>query len=604
MITDRESQIDIILDVIGRKDKPAVRHQHYERVVKLAELYRKLATGENLDDLLQQIVTRESDEAFAQRVKITKHVCPSILASTRLFFQKVSRSRPLKNELIPKETGTADSMEALSAVINRYTAEKSLDQFLEEVKVALNYIDPNAWLITEFVTSDDGVVAPYTWIAYSQQAVDFSYDDNGNLQYLVVMQDYNEKEKKYFGYFGEMAMTFTPLEDVAFTIPEWKISEVVYDGEYIQVYRKGDTFFRIDEYEMGASVVPAIRPGYIYDDVTNRETYVSVFHMTVPLLEKTLKVNSELDFSMAAMAFPQRFAYVPNCTDPNCVKGTNQTTNQPCSVCGGTGKQKVHTTAMDTVEVALPDNKEEMYDLEKMLAYKSPPIDLLKFDDDYLDKLKVSVHKTMFNADLFTRTQVSETATEKNLERDNLDDTLYPFARRYQQVRIFITELIAEYMKAPLYEVAFVMPTRFNLRTLGELMSDLQIAKNAGASQTTLAAIEDDINSILYADRPEELKRIQVKQFFNPFRGNTTEQAAVVIANNRTTKYNAILYSNLESIFSELEAENYKPWLYDMEYALIKQKLDVKVAEYIARIEAEKPAPVIPFGMLNESNVE
>jgi hypothetical protein len=41
-----------------------------------------------------------------------------------------------------------------------------------------------------------------------------------------------------------------------------------------------------------------------------------------------------------------------------------------------------------------------------------------------------------------------------------------------------------------------------------------------------------------------------------------------------------------------------------MEYSLIKQKLDAKVAEYIARIEAEKPAPVIPFGMLNENNDE
>ena len=90
---------------------------------------------------------------------------------------------------------------------------------------------------------------------------------------------------------------------------------------------------------------------------------------------------------------------------------------------------------------------------------------------------------------------------------------------------------------------------------MSELMRELREAKDANASTSTIAKIEDDINEKLYADQPYDLKVIRIKNSFNPFRGYKEETINLLISQNLTTKYNATLYANLESIFNELEQE-------------------------------------------------
>ena len=130
---------------------------------------------------------------------------------------------------------------------------------------------------------------------------------------------------------------------------------------------------------------------------------------------------------------------------------------------------------------------------------------------------------------------------------------------------------------------------------MSELMRELREAKDANASTSTIAKIEDDINEKLYADQPYDLKVIRIKNSFNPFRGYKEETINLLISQNLTTKYNATLYANLESIFNELEQEI--PDLYEMSYQVILAKVKEKVALYMEQMEGEKPKPpVLNFG--------
>ena len=132
-----------------------------------------------------------------------------------------------------------------------------------------------------------------------------------------------------------------------------------------------------------------------------------------------------------------------------------------------------------------------------------------------------------------------------------------------------------------------------------EMMRELQTAKDANASTSTIAKIEDDINEKLYADQPYDLKVIRIKNSFNPFRGYKEETINLLISQNLTTKYNATLYANLESIFNELEQEI--PDLYEMSYQVILEKVKEKVALYMEQMEGEKPKPpVLNFGQEEE----
>jgi hypothetical protein len=215
-------------------------------------------------------------------------------------------------------------------------------------------------------------------------------------------------------------------------------------------------------------------------------------------------------------------------------------------------------------------------------------IELLNFQQDFLERCKKNIHAMMFNADLFTREEVSVTATEKILETDNMNDTLYPFARHYSSVWEFVVTDIATLTDLGQgLIVQHKFPNDFKMKGLTELMTELKMAKDA-ASTSTIAAIEDDINEILYSDRPDALKEIKIKNLINPFRGYSEADIRFIISQGNVPIYQRTLWENFESIFQDLESENPDPWLFDLKYDLILEKVKAKTEEYIALIAGEQ----------------
>ena len=150
----------------------------------LAEKYYKLKTGDGIEELLHQIETRVTDEEFKQIKKIYKSIIPSTLNSTKLPFQKAARKQPIVSEIEYPEESDSKELE-LEEYIGTYWGNKSLEEFLEYAYIDYNYIDPNAFLITEFGDFDPRVekASPYPFIASSEEAVMFDYQ-NELLQYL------------------------------------------------------------------------------------------------------------------------------------------------------------------------------------------------------------------------------------------------------------------------------------------------------------------------------------------------------------------------------------------------------------------------------------
>jgi hypothetical protein len=253
---------------------------------------------------------------------------------------------------------------------------------------------------------------------------------------------------------------------------------------------------------------------------------------------------------------------------------------------------------MDIITLALPKNPEEMVDLDNMLVYKAPPIELLTFQKDYIEYLKISVQNMLFNADPLSRSEVTQTATEVVNKTDNLNDTLYPFAQHYSSVWEFVVKDIATFTDLVNgLIVQFKFPNDFKMKSLQELMFDLKSAKDSTASSSTIAAIEDDINELLYSDRPDDLKRIRIKNNLNPYRGNSEADVKFIISQNNVPLYTRTLWENFESIFQDLEQEHESPWLYDMNENAIRELVKAKTEEYVKTIKAETPEPVInqPF---------
>jgi len=570
---DKKEGLELLKEIIGEE----IVHQDYDRVTKLRDHYYKLKTGDGIEDLLHRIETRVTEEEFDQIKRIYRSIIPSTLNSTKLPFEKAARKQPIVRKIDYEGDAESKKLE-LEKYIQSYWGDKSLEEYLEYAFIDYNYIDPNAFLITEFSNFNNKKekAKPYPFIASSAEAIMFKYQ-NEILQYLVVKLPikFMDGETERDGF--KFTMYLGPDTIV--------LSEVAESTEAVKIKSK---YYKLTYFQPKTDKVPALRFGFLRDDQTKGRTFVSVFHCVLELLEKTLKIDSELDLSTAMTAFPQRFAYVTPCNNHGCNKGYFPD-GKECPVCHGTGTQPFHKGTQDIITLALPNDPARMIDLENMLVYKGPPIELLQFDSDYLEKLEKKVQSKMFNADLYTRAEVSTTATEKILETDNLNDTLYPFARNYSITWEFVVKDIATF--TDLSEGIILQhkfPNDFKFKTIQQLMEELQTAKNAGASTSTIAAIEDDINEILYSDRPEALKEMRIKNQINPFRGYSEANIRFIISQDNVPKYSSTLWENLESIFQDLEVENTNPWLYDLSYDLIVQKVREKTAEYIKLIADEK----------------
>jgi hypothetical protein len=591
---DNVKGLELLVKIV---DKETV-HEDYKRVTGLAEKYYKLKTGDGIEDLLQKIETRVTVEEFDMIKSIYRSIIPSTLNSTKLPFLKAARKQPIVRQIDYDDQADAKKSE-LEEYIGKYWGDKSLEKYLEYAYVDYNYIDPNAFLITEFDQFDNKIekASPYPFIADAEQAIMFEYK-NEILEYLVV-----KLPNKYMDSGEEKTGTKYTMYLGMDTIVLSQIANKISDNEVIEL--RG-MYFEVLYFTPKNEKVPAIRFGFLRDEQTKGRTFVSLFHAVIGFLEKTLKIDSELDLACAMVAFPQRFMYVSPCDAPGCNHGLLPDHITHCPVCLGTGQQQAHKGTQDIITLTLPRGKDydysNMMDLEKMLVYKFPPIELLTFQKEYLEYLKKSVHSMMFNADLYTRSEVQTTATEKILETDNMNDTLFPFTRQYSSIWEFVVKDIATFtdLSQGLY-LQYKFPYDLKFKSLNDLMIDLKAAKDAGASTSTISAIEDDINEILYSDRPEALKEMKIKNNINPFRGYSAENIRFIISQGNTTLYNRTLWENMESIFQALEFEHEKPWLYDLSETLIRELVQKKTQEYILLINGEKQAEYDQFIAPNEA---
>jgi hypothetical protein len=583
------------LEYLPKVIEKDIRHVDYERVSKLASKWFAYYTGSGLDALLQQVTSTETKEEYEQRILLTKHITPSVLNSTKLPFNKVTRKQPKFK--IDYEKTDEKKVSEIKEYIDTFNGNRSLQEYLEILFVDYNYHDPNAWLIVEFEPNDPTRKAqPYPFVASAKEAIDFKFD-NSILDYLIIMLpieymegDEKQKGSKYTLYAGNetivmqnVASDYMPVEGQTLTI----INGRKYITDIYTVRTKTDPDLR----------PAAIRFGYITDPETKHKTYLSIFNCAMPYLEKTLKVNSELDQSMAMVAFPQRYQYEQPCNNEGCYKGQMTHNGSTCPVCNGRGTTSSHSGTQQIKTLPLPSSKEEMIDLAGLEVTKTPPIDLLTFDNEYIKQLKIDIQTTIFNIDLIAKSEVSTTATEQLLSRDNMNDTLFPFARKYSEIWKTCVYFIAVYTDnvktiangKPDIIIEHKFPYDFKLKTLSELMADLKTAYDSNASTATIAAIEDDINDILYYDRPDELKKIRTINKFNPFRGQTPDDVRMNIAVNNVSKYDQVLYSNISNIFTELEAESTDVWFYDLDDAKIYEAVKRKTEEKMQILEDEQP---------------
>ena len=645
-----EEAILLTQDMINTRAK----HQDYERVVDLADKYMKFSTGEKIGSLLIHFVPREDPALFTQRMALTKSITPSIASAIQNPYNQALRIKNVREDIKVKNEQRLVTIQQMMKEFYGAKRKKvtGLKTWMDTRFRSLTFTDPNSWVVAEWDTppNDRTPIKPRPFEVPASWAYNFS-NVNGELKWLWVNQPIVYKTIRPAGVpvaqvGSKLAPQITPIvgpgaliastarvippsgptvpdKDGAIKAPgeRWTL----YDEDLTLVYEQVDpVYLEKIGYKMAANemlvninkvyyiqrsaepkvgYVPAFRIGYVTDPFTQDRTCVNPWHQALPFFQKSLKTVSEQDITMTLHTFPQKYQYVSKCMglsrEVKCRDGRIPNTNDTCTVCKGTG-YKIHTTGQDVVYLPMPDGPEDMIDLEKLSAYKAPPIETVRFQNEYVLQLEQQALRAVFSSSVIVRAagpaQGSNpvTATQADIDIQGVYNAIEGFTEKYSEVtREFIT-LFGVLAGEPLEDISVTheFPADLKMKTVLMLLADLKASTDAGAPQFLVQSINDDLANLTYAGDPKGLLMYRVKTAFMPFIGKGREEIALAIGSQYVPKEAKVLYMNFDQIFTEILEED--PSFYDKDTRTQNEAVKKKVAEYMARLEAQTPTMDLP----------
>ena len=592
-----------------KKKSSNKKHADYQRTVDLAKEYKAHVSGVGIDDYLKRFAKREDEEMFEQRKRLTNSISQSVASSLQKPFYKVARNKNVKKKFTLKGDKTRE--EIVQKMISGFygTNElntKGLDFWLKNRFIELTFTDPNAFVVIEWEAKPENVpLEPYPYEVNSIDAYDYIYK-HGVLNELFTRQsetiiyldkDGAEKEKVVDAF--TLYEIGSSLKVVEYCPKYFEAKGIVIDETRQVTFVENEIHFIATYNETNLDFIPAFRVGYIRDTATDGRTFVNPFESAMPYFRKALKAVSELDLSITLHTFPQKLQYVTKCKGKGtkkCNNGMVSGTQTVCSECKGSGLQ-IHTSGQDTIYFPLPDTPDEMFDLDKILVYKQPPIDLIKFQDDYVRNLKKDAHLSVYNSNMFLAEdpQFAKTATEVNTNTQGIFDTLFPYTEKFSEVwktavKVFVR--LSGFLTD--FELIHIFPTDLEIKTVAVLMAELKLANESEAPSYFRDAILEEIaNQVYEGDELGREKHFTRHKFF-PFSGKTETEIQFLMASPYVSNFTKVLYANFEAIFTDIEKA--VPNFYKLNYNLQWEKLNEFVKPYLEEINSQNEPLRIDFG--------
>lgn len=598
-----------------------VRHDNYEHVKCLAEKYLTFATGYNIEDQLERYFGRETEDQFKVRKKITIVNTADILNSCVQPMYKVLRT-PATKEMSwgdNKEEKTHEEAERkIEALAKNFFGENDVEFYLQKRLPDLDKIDPNSFIVVEFAgkktTTENTIPQPYPFEVNSKEAINYFYR-NGILQWLFVRNESTMLDKDGKPTASEIIYAYMFNHNVkatqihADTVNEWKTANSNYvaisevqdfnalqeDTLYLyQTDEKSDAarFYVLQVFNHKFGFVPAKMVGTKTDPITRDTTTVPLIHSACCYLDDSIQTMSEFSITKRMHAFPQKYQYLPKCEgtpEKSCYKGKVPGGDTDCEVCKGTGVA-VHTSSADIIGIRMPDDMKDIVNLDFISTYKSPPIDLVKFQKEFgFDELKKYAVAAVYNGTSAKQTQVVKTATEAQLDYESTYDALKPFANQYSSFYEFFYKCfatLADYGKGFVYTHKF--PNDFNMESIEYLIALLKEIATSQSSAHIRKAVQQKIYRKIYIDEPETLKKIEIQDKFFPFNGKSETEIQFIIANNLCTDYSRVLYSNFDFIFQKIESVYADKQInfYEMTDLLQRAEVETQVNELIKEVQS------------------
>ena len=522
-------------------------HPGYAWTVEYGSELKAYFGGVNLDKYMRIFTRRESDELFLQRKEITAEVQSALGMMLEKPVAKIERSNWKQYVVVDNDDG-GKKAKALNRNFLSAFGSKGLFPYCFERVRYWNIYDPNCFTVVEWKDFDNSKAnaKPYPFEVTAEMAVDFQYKQS-ELMYLCCRQEVEQYEDGT-KYKLERLTMYRPLQTVVLQELPPRLAQAYISKRNLPGKNEmfpGDTpipsgyLVQIDNriYEAvipiphGYPKTPAVRTGYIDNPIDDGATKLSIFHAALPFAKKLLKTNSEVDLTAALVASPIPIRFADKCGAKDCING-ERSDGSACQVCGGTGRKKRPTSVQEEITVDMPDTKDELIvDLAGMLAYIHFPPEaaalLISLWDKWIEKANLAV----YNSELTTKSEVAQTARFHSRAEQGVNDALWPYSNHISSVCAELSRAIASAVKVSGGMAKPIIPANLRFETVYDLFDELTAARAAGASTDACAILQLRIMEVMLQDDPEALRRAQIDDQHNPFRGMTEAQIIVALNN-------------------------------------------------------------------------
>ena len=547
---------------------------------------------------------RESDELFLQRKEITAEVQSALGMMLEKPVAKIERSNWKQYVVVDNDDGGKKAKAFNRNFLSAFGSKGLFPYCFERVRY-WNIYDPNCFTVVEWKDFDNSKAnaKPYPFEVTAEMAVDFQYKQS-ELMYLCCRQEVEQYEDGT-KYKLERLTMYRPLQTVVLqelpprlaqayiskrNLPEknemFPSDTPIPNGYLVQIDNR--IYEAVIPIQHGYPKTPAVRTGYIDNPIDDGATKLSIFHAALPFAKKLLKTNSEVDLTAALVASPIPIRFADKCGAKDCING-ERSDGSACQVCGGTGRKNRPTSVQEEITVDMPDSKEELIvELSGMLAYIHFPPEaaalLITLWDKWIEKANLAV----YNSELTTKSEVAQTARFHSRAEQGVNDALWPYSNHISSVCAELSRAIASAVKVAGGMAKPIIPANLRFETVYDLFDELTAARAAGASTDACAILQLRIMEVMLQDDPEALRRAQIDDQHNPFRGMTEAQIIVALNNALVPEDKKLFFLNKSDIMEVILSEN--PNFYEMPRMEQKKLIDAQVLLIKQQLAATAPA--------------
>ena len=492
-----ENYINLIKSTIDGQ-----RHSKYSETVRLQNKYTTWFTGKGLDETLRHFRINEPLDDYKERVRITNHIVPRVIGDSADAYAEAYRNNNIQIEI----KGEQNSVDKMNGILEAYNGFESMDEYWEEKFRALNFTDPNAWIIPFFYTKEETKCYPV--VINSDKMLNY-----GELNNMIEWCVFERKNAIYFitdGYFAKVIKKENNSVMIGNKIIQ---GEAVVD-DYNKIIERTSTF----QDKKGEQWIVLESEVYPYkDNFIVQVGYMDSNGIKIAPVERAesdivrlTNLFSEYDVNLLGHIFAEKYQYAQKCIDPHCLHGFGENGNE-CHICHGTGLMPNATSGMQIGKIPLPETKEEMIELSKLAHYVEKPVEVLKIQkEEILDTIK-NIRISVIGSDIFSRAELSQaaTATEILSNDQNKNNKLYKFAQAYCKTYQFQVEKIADIIEVDI-SVSYWIDKSMVKESAPAMMKKITEAQNGGVPYGIIADLYDEYTNLLYAGD----KRSKQKQYW------------------------------------------------------------------------------------------